>query len=41
MLDEEARRKQWSKSFLIRDILIGWVTYQRATGMTGREKTDE
>lgn len=25
-----ARKKGWSKSFLIRDILYGWVTYHKA-----------
>ena len=30
MLDAEARRKRWSKSFLIRDILVSWCTFQRA-----------
>jgi predicted transcriptional regulator len=29
-LDKAARAKRWSKSFLIRDILVGWLTYQRA-----------
>ena len=28
-LGAEARRRQWSKSFLIRDILVAHVTYQR------------
>jgi hypothetical protein len=26
----EARRKQWTKSFLIRDILVGWLVYRKA-----------
>jgi hypothetical protein len=25
-----AREKRWSKSFLIRDILVGWLTYRNA-----------
>jgi flagellar basal body-associated protein FliL len=29
-LDKEARRKGWSKSLLIRDILISWLTFQKA-----------
>lgn len=28
-LGEEARKRDWTKSFLIRDILIGWVRYQQ------------
>jgi predicted transcriptional regulator len=31
-LEAEARRKRWSKSFLIRDILVSWLTYQKAEG---------
>lgn len=31
-LDAEAARKQWTKSFLIRDILVSWLTYQKAEG---------
>ena len=30
MLGVEARKRDWSKSFLIRDILISWCRYQRA-----------
>jgi hypothetical protein len=29
-LDAAARQKRWSKSFLIRDILVGWLTYRKA-----------
>jgi hypothetical protein len=29
-LEKAARTKGWSKSFLIRDILFGWLTYQKA-----------
>lgn len=29
-LEVEARRKRWSKSFLIREILTSWLTYQQA-----------
>jgi predicted transcriptional regulator len=29
-LDSIAREKGWSKSFLIRDVLTGYVRYQRA-----------
>ena len=29
-LDAAAREKRWSKSFLIRDILVGWLTFQKA-----------
>ena len=29
-LDEEARRRDWSKSFLIKDILTSWLTYHKA-----------
>ncbi len=28
-LNRAAAAKRWSKSFLIRDILVGWLTYQR------------
>jgi hypothetical protein len=28
-LDQAAAAKRWSKSFLIRDILVGWLTYHR------------
>lgn len=31
-LDAEARRKQWTKSFLIRDILVSWLTFQKVGG---------
>ena len=31
-LDAAAREKQWTKSFLIRDILVGWLTFQKAKG---------
>ena len=31
-LDEIARGKEWSKSFLIRDILISFVRYHQAEG---------
>ena len=30
MLGYHARRKQWTKSFLIRDILVSWCTYHKA-----------
>lgn len=30
LLDEHAARKGWTKSFLIRDILHSWFTYQQA-----------
>ena len=30
MLGEEARKRDWSKSFLIKDILVSWCNYQRA-----------
>lgn len=29
-LDAIAKEKQWTKSFLIRDVLISYVTYHRA-----------
>ena len=32
-LDAAAREKRWSKSFLIRDILVGWLTYRNKTEM--------
>jgi len=28
-LEKAARAKGWSKSFLIRDILFGWLTYHK------------
>lgn len=31
-LDEAAREKQWTKSFLIRDILVSWLQYRKAEG---------
>jgi hypothetical protein len=31
MLDSEAKKRDWSKSFLIRDILISWCRYQQAS----------
>jgi hypothetical protein len=33
-LDAAAKEKRWSKSFLIRDILVGWLTFQKAQGRT-------
>ena len=30
MLDEYAREKDWTKSFLIRDILVSWANFQKA-----------
>ena len=30
-LERAARDKQWTKSFLIRDILVGWLTYRKAS----------
>jgi hypothetical protein len=29
-LDKAATEKRWSKSFLIRDILCGWLAFRRA-----------
>ena len=29
-LDEEARKRDWSKSSLIKDSLTSWLTYHRA-----------
>lgn len=29
-LEKAAREKRWSKSFLIREILTSWLTYQKA-----------
>jgi hypothetical protein len=31
-LDAEARKKGWTKSFLIREILSGWLVFQQAKG---------
>ena len=31
-LDRIAREKGWSKSLLIRDVLVSYVTYQKAEG---------
>jgi predicted transcriptional regulator len=31
-LDRAAKEKRWSKSFLIREILQQWLTYQQAEG---------
>lgn len=28
-LEAVAKEKRWSKSFLIRDILVGWLTYRK------------
>ena len=30
MLSVEARKKDWSKSFLIKDILVGWYNFRTA-----------
>jgi len=30
MLEVEARKKDWTKSFLIKDILHSWYVYRRA-----------
>jgi hypothetical protein len=30
MLGVEARKKKWTKSFLIRDILVSWYTFNKA-----------
>ena len=29
MLEDEAGKREWTKSFLIRDILISWCRYQQ------------
>jgi hypothetical protein len=29
-LAEEAARRRWTKTFLIRDILCGWLSFQQA-----------
>jgi predicted transcriptional regulator len=29
-LDAEAKKRGWTKSFLIRDIIVSWIRYQRA-----------
>ena len=34
MLAAEAGKRDWSKSFLIKDILIGWCNYQKAKAKT-------
>lgn len=31
-LEKAAGEKRWSKSFLIRDILVGWLVYRKAEG---------
>lgn len=31
-LDAEAKRLHWSKSFLIRDILVSWLRFRQAEG---------
>jgi len=36
MMTEHARRKGWSKSFLIKEILVSWANYQKA-----RAKVDD
>lgn len=35
MLSYHARKKQWTKSFLIRDILVSWCTYHKALERVG------
>jgi predicted DNA-binding protein len=30
LLAAEAKKKGWTKSFLIRDVLFAWYTYQKA-----------
>lgn len=32
-LEAEARKRRWTKSFLIRDVLVGWVTFQQAAAV--------
>lgn len=39
-LDEEAHKKQWTKSFLIREILINWLNYHRATKIPVQTSTE-
>jgi len=29
-LEAAAREKRWTKSFLIRDILVSWITFRKA-----------
>ncbi len=31
-LDEMAAKKQWTKTFLIRDIIVSYLTYHKAKG---------
>lgn len=31
-LDQAAKEKRWSKSFLIREILTSWLTFRKAEG---------
>ena len=31
-LELAAREKRWSKSFLIRDILVSWLAFRKAKG---------
>jgi hypothetical protein len=31
-LELAAREKRWTKSFLIRDILVGWLEFRKAKG---------
>ncbi len=33
-LEKAAREKRWSKSFLIRDILVSWLVFRRASEAT-------
>ena len=37
MLDAEAKKKGWTKSFLIRDILVSWMTYHKAKAKVEHE----
>ena len=32
-LEQEARKREWTKSFLIRDIIVSWIKFHRAKGM--------
>jgi hypothetical protein len=37
-LTAAARQRRWSKSFLMRDIIEGWLSYDRAASAVSEEK---
>jgi len=40
MLEAEARKRDWTKSFLIKDILCSWAAYNKAKAKTEDVRMD-